>query len=59
MTVTGVANAGLTVYHVITEAQLGTASVDVPTSPQATHLIDVTNGSGSILVTSGRGRGGS
>jgi hypothetical protein len=42
---------GLTVYHVITQAQFGKSSIGVPTSPQSKHLINVTDASGSISVT--------
>lgn len=42
---------GLTVYHVITQAQFGKSLIDVPSSPQSKHLINVTDSSGSISVT--------
>ena len=43
--------AGLTVYHVITQAQFGKSSIGVPTSPQSKHLINVTNASGNVTIT--------
>lgn len=45
---------GLTVYHVITEAQFGKSTIDVPSSPQSKRLINVTDASGSISVTPAR-----
>jgi hypothetical protein len=42
---------GLTVYNVITHAQLGTATIAVPTSSLSKHIINVTNSSGNILIT--------
>lgn len=42
---------GLTVYNVITHAQLGKASIAVPTSPASKHLINVNNSSGNITIT--------
>lgn len=42
---------GLTVYHVITQAQFGKVSTGVPSSPQSKHLINVTDASGSISIT--------
>jgi len=41
---------GLTVYNVVAHAQLGTSLIEVPISAESKHLINVNDGSGSILV---------
>jgi hypothetical protein len=41
---------GLTVYNVVAHDQLGTSLIEVPISAESKHLINVNDGSGSILV---------
>jgi hypothetical protein len=42
---------GLTVYNVVTRAPLAHSTISVPTSPESKHLINVTDATGSVIVT--------
>jgi hypothetical protein len=49
--VTLVLPPGSTAYRIRAHADLGATSVSVPRSPSSTHVITVTNGSGSISIS--------